>query len=67
MVREMCCSDGENSLGTIGKRIFESEYKDCLKPEKVKSFDNKVIKQISCGYSHTIVLTNEGLLYGWGE
>ena len=43
------------------------EVNDYLKPEKVKSFDNKIIKQISCGKYHTIVLTNDGLLYGWGE
>ena len=56
---------GVNYQSQLG-RGYKSEYNKCFKPEKVKSIDNKVIKEISCGYYHTIVLTNDGLLYGWG-
>jgi len=29
--------------------------------------DNKSINQISCGNSHTMVLTSDGCVYGWGH
>jgi len=27
----------------------------------------KNIKQVVCGYHHTLVLTSEGQVYGWGK
>ena len=69
---------GMNNAAQLG-RGYKSEFYDYLRPEKVKLFDNKskfqiksfkfkpiVIQEISCGSFHTLVLTKEGLLYGWG-
>ena len=31
------------------------------------NIEDKSIKQISCGSNHTLVLTSDGLVYGWGD
>ena len=56
---------GQNEYGQLG-RGYKSGIIDYLKPDKLKSFKNEVINQISCGELHTIILTDDGLLYGWG-
>ena len=55
---------GWNRAGQLGRgfRNIDNEY---FKPEKV--FFNKLIKQISCGSFHTLILTNMGAIYGWGS
>ena len=57
---------GVNTSGQLG-RGYKSGINDYSKPEKLKSFENKKINQISCGELHTIILTDDGLLYGWGS
>ncbi|CAG2111217.1 unnamed protein product [Medioppia subpectinata] len=38
-----------------------------LKPGKVTLCDELWVSQISCGYNHTLVLTIDGHVYGWGD
>ena len=39
----------------------------CEKTEKIDCFENTVIQQISCGIKHTLVLTIDGEVYGFGD
>ena len=36
-------------------------------PDDVKFFDDKNIIDISCGRSHSLALSSEGIVYGWGR
>ena len=56
---------GENNKGQLG-RGYISDVLYHLKPSKVLWNEQKVIKDISCGNYHTLVLTTDGHLYGWG-
>ena len=55
---------GLNDEGQLGRgfKTIDIEY---FKSEKI--FFNKSIKQISCGSFHTLILTNMGAIYGWGD
>jgi len=36
-------------------------------PRRIKTLAAKVIVQIACGVEHSIALTNDGEIYGWGS
>ncbi|CAG2163208.1 unnamed protein product [Oppiella nova] len=56
---------GHNSEGQLARDVTpEGVY---LKPNKIAFFDKKNVSQISCGLLHTLALTAEGQVYGWGR
>ena len=36
-------------------------------PKKVEVLEDVYVTQVSCGASHTLCITNEGFIYGWGN
>ena len=60
-----CCGCNERAQLGIGCRSGGCDY---FKPiRNLFNFNNEQsVKQISCGVSHTLVLTNSGAIYGWG-
>ena len=58
---------GDNSLGQLGIG-YSIEDNVFMKPTIIDWSDNtKYILQISCGSAHTLVLTSDGMVYGWGD
>ncbi|CAM6001532.1 unnamed protein product, partial [Sphagnum balticum] len=53
---------GGNYYGQIGNGCNS----DQLKPIKVKGFNNERVVMISCGYWHSMALTECGHVYSWG-
>ena len=60
-----CWSWGNGSHGVLG----QGDFKDCLRPANVKVPDDEAVSYVSCGYSHTAVVTESGKLMtvGYGE
>ncbi|VVC31316.1 Hypothetical protein CINCED_3A018116 [Cinara cedri] len=55
---------GSDSCHQLGLEIEEGiQYK----PKIVKSLASMLVVQISCGYKHSMALTNHGELYTWGS
>jgi RCC1 and BTB domain-containing protein len=54
---------GYNYSGQIGNGCND----DQLKPIKLKGFNNKKVVMISCGWKHSMALTECGHVYSWGE
>jgi alpha-tubulin suppressor-like RCC1 family protein len=54
---------GENGSGQIGNGCNS----DQLIPIKVKSFNNERVVMISCGWAHSMALTECGHVYSWGS
>jgi hypothetical protein len=52
---------GENYLGQIG--FGDNKMK--LTPTKVESFNEIKFKMISCGFNHSMALTESGCVYSW--
>ena len=55
---------GINWYGVLGNGRRDETFN---KPEVNEYLIDKHIIQISCGESHSLVLTNEGEVYGWGD
>jgi hypothetical protein len=53
---------GDNYWGQIGC----GDNFDKSMPTKVKAFNEIKIKMISCGYEHSMALTEKGCVYSWG-
>jgi hypothetical protein len=53
---------GSNQFGQIGNGNNENQ----LIPIKVKGFNNEKVIQISCGYCHSMALTESGRVFSWG-
>ncbi|MBA0724764.1 hypothetical protein Golax_021426, partial [Gossypium laxum] len=53
---------GWSKYGQLGHGDFE----DHLVPHKVESLADSFIKQVAGGWRHTMALTSDGKLYGWG-
>ena len=56
---------GENDQGQLG-RGYKSRLSERLKPQKIDFPSVEKIIDISCGHCHTLVLLENGLVYGWG-
>ena len=56
---------GDNFAGKLARRL-NTKTRECLKPKKLKFFQNKNIIEISCAFSHCLALSKDGLIYGWG-
>ncbi len=54
---------GRNSEGQIGNGCNSNQ----LIPIKVKGFNNERVKMISCGWKHSMALTECGHVYSWGS
>ena len=57
------CS-GSNKYGRLGLGYKCDEY---FKPQIIEFFNDKNIIVISRGDRHCLALSNEGLVYGWGD
>ncbi|KAK1419253.1 hypothetical protein QVD17_28417 [Tagetes erecta] len=53
---------GWSKYGQLG----HGDFKDHLIPHKLQALHGHLISQISGGWRHTMALTSEGKLYGWG-
>lgn len=53
---------GWSKYGQLGHGDFE----DHLAPHKLEALSGNVVSQISGGWRHTMALTSDGKLYGWG-
>uniref|UniRef100_M4EK81 RCC1-like domain-containing protein n=1 Tax=Brassica campestris TaxID=3711 RepID=M4EK81_BRACM len=53
---------GWSKYGQLG----HGDLEDHLVPHKLEALGNSVISQISGGWRHTMALTSDGKLYGWG-
>ena len=56
---------GYNELGRLGIKVIN--YNKLYKPVLIEDLKDVMIKQISCGALHTLVLSNDGMVYGWGD
>lgn len=62
---------GGNSFGQIGNNsdtMLDSvgmSYQS--KPFKLNFFNKEIIKMISCGFYHSMMLTESGYVYSWGD
>ncbi|KAJ0097762.1 hypothetical protein Patl1_28023 [Pistacia atlantica] len=53
---------GWSKYGQLG----HGDFKDHLVPHKLEALRDSFISQISGGWRHTMALTSDGKLYGWG-
>ncbi|KAK9167423.1 hypothetical protein Scep_002614 [Stephania cephalantha] len=53
---------GWSKYGQLGHGDFE----DHLIPHPLEALQNSIISQVSGGWRHTMALTSDGKLYGWG-
>nr|KAJ0208253.1 hypothetical protein LSAT_V11C500282280 [Lactuca sativa] len=53
---------GWSKYGQLG----HGDFKDHLVPHKLDALHGQFVSQISGGWRHTMALTSEGKLYGWG-
>ena len=56
---------GSNSLGQLGINVVN--FAKVYKPVLIEDLNDINIKQISFGSAHTLVLTSDGIVYGWGQ
>jgi alpha-tubulin suppressor-like RCC1 family protein len=76
---DICCGDRHSILLTQRGKVYEYLVKDNerensekyihfeLKSFKNYSFENEKIVMISCGYWHSLALTESGRVFGWGD
>ena len=57
-----CYVWGDNTFGQLGVKHVDNT----LHPRLTEVIDSNVVK-VSCGNNHSLALTSEGLLYGWGH
>ncbi|KAK3211431.1 hypothetical protein Dsin_016137 [Dipteronia sinensis] len=53
---------GRNQNGQLGLGTIE----DSLVPQKIQAFQGVSIKMVAAGAEHTVAVTEDGDLYGWG-
>ena len=51
---------GQLGIGTVKENRF-------YEPQLVEFFNEKEIVQVCCGERHSLILTNDGMVYGWGD
>ena len=56
---------GSNDIGQLGIKAIN--YTKIYKPVLIEDLNDIIIKQIICGELHTLILSNDGLVYGWGD
>ncbi|CAG2164457.1 unnamed protein product [Oppiella nova] len=55
---------GHNIWGQLGRDV--TPFGVYLKAERISYFDDKDVQKISCGSDHSLALTSNGKVYGWG-
>ena len=63
----ICYGIGSNEKGELG--INNTSIKYCITPEEIvdlKKYKDKII-QVSCGFKHTVCLSEKGRVYSWGN
>ncbi|XP_054163445.1 RCC1 and BTB domain-containing protein 2-like [Oppia nitens] len=58
-----CYSWGENEFGQLGIGTYETTNT----PQLIQQLTHETIVDISCGNRHTLALTRNGRVYGWGR
>ena len=58
-----CYIWGDNTFGQLGAK----EVKESFEPQLFEAIKHLNVVKASCGDNHTLVLTSDGLLYGWGH
>eukprot|EP00252_Welwitschia_mirabilis_P003499 TRINITY_DN13557_c0_g1_i1.p1 TRINITY_DN13557_c0_g1~~TRINITY_DN13557_c0_g1_i1.p1 ORF type:complete len:436 (+),score=82.89 TRINITY_DN13557_c0_g1_i1:975-2282(+) len=53
---------GRNQNGQLGL----GDTEDCLVPQKIEFFKGTAVKMVAAGAEHTVAVTEDGELYGWG-
>ncbi|CAG2108675.1 unnamed protein product [Medioppia subpectinata] len=56
---------GNNNKGQLGRGY--TNYDHFVKPAEIVFPQNEYIVQISCGRKHSLALTSDGKVYGWGD
>ena len=56
---------GNNEFGQLGLKVVNSAK--LYKPILIQDLNDIIIEQIYCGSAHTLVLSNDGMVYGWGD
>jgi hypothetical protein len=76
---DMCCGSEHSILLTKSGKVYEYKVNDYereksekyinfeLKLFKNYSFVNEKIVMISCGFKHSLALTESGCVFGWGD
>ena len=57
---------GQNEFGQLGIGYISAEN-EYVKPKVNEYLINSKVLQLSCGKLHTLALTSDGILYGWGH
>ena len=58
---------GNNSFGQLGFELSDNISKPILKPQKLTSFEGEIVLTISCGFNHSLALTECGHVFSWGH
>ena len=56
---------GSNDWGQLGLKVVNQTK--LYKPVLIEDLNDINVEQISCGSVHTLVLTSDGMVYGWGS
>ncbi|TMX00184.1 hypothetical protein EJD97_001277 [Solanum chilense] len=68
--RHTICVSSSGALYTYGwskyGQLGHGDFEDHLSPHKVQALHGSFTSQISGGWRHTMALTSDGKLYGWG-
>nr|AIA22173.1 UVR8 [Gentiana rigescens] len=68
--RHTICVSSSGSLYTYGwskyGQLGHGDFEDHLVPHKLKELSTNSVSEISGGWRHTMALTSDGKLYGWG-
>ncbi|XP_054166006.1 RCC1 and BTB domain-containing protein 2-like [Oppia nitens] len=65
---------GCNQYNQLGRHIItttttsdDDDDDEYYKPDIITYFNNKIIEDIACGNYHSLALTSDGTVYGWGN
>lgn len=62
-------SDAQGQLGhdSFAHLTMKPVTQKILYPRMISVLKDEFIKDICCGYAHTLAITNSGLVYSWGN
>ena len=56
---------GSNECGQLG--VNDINHSEIYKPFMIEDLNDITIEKISCGAGHVLVLSNDAIVYGWGD